>query len=140
MKNLHLCLLPTNLLSSLHVLPYFPASSNTVLLNFCFSLPLLLAPRGFQPNACFSIDSSPFRRVRTIHCHFLIPISSITGFSPVASHTSVRLIILGHLMPIIPHKHLLANVCNLFVIWLVIFHVSHPYSSTDLTLLLHNSI
>jgi len=36
-------------------------------------------------------------------------------------------------MLIILHKHLLANVFNLFIIWLVTFHFSHPYGSTDLT-------
>ena len=36
-------------------------------------------------------------------------------------------------MPIILRKHRLTNVCNLFI-WVVISHVSHPYSSIDLTL------
>lgn len=35
------------------------------------------------------------------------------------------------------HKRLLTNVCNLFVIWVVAFHVSQPYTSTDLTLLVN---
>ena len=136
-KILHLSLLTT---TSLHVWPHFPASSKRVLFELCFGLPLLLVPCGLQPNACFSMDSYPFLRVWPIHCHFLILISNITGFSPVASHSCVLFIILGYLMPIILHKCLLADVCNLFVIGVVTFHVSHPYSSTDLTLLLHNSI
>jgi len=34
----------------LRVLPHFPASSNTVLFQACFGLPLLLGPCGFQFN------------------------------------------------------------------------------------------
>jgi hypothetical protein len=70
-----------------------------------------------------------------VPCQFLILICNIIGFSPVAFHNSVLLIILGHLMPIILHKHQLTNICNLFIIWVVTFHVSPPNSSTDLILL-----
>lgn len=135
MKHLHLSLFPINLLTSLHVLPHFPASSRMVLFHVCFSLPLLLAPCGFQSNACFSMNSPPFLRVCLIHHHYLIIIFDTIGFSPVASHRVVLLIILGHLMPIILHQHWLTNICNLFVIWLVTFNISHPKSSTALTLL-----
>ena len=38
-KDLNLSLLPTNLLTSLHVLPHFLSSSNTVLFEFCFGPP-----------------------------------------------------------------------------------------------------
>jgi hypothetical protein len=94
----------------------------------CFGLPLLLAACEFQSNACFSMDSSPFLSVWRIHRHFLIQICNIIGFSPVASYRSELLIIVGHHTPIIIRKLRLTNVCNLFVIWLVTFRVSHPYS------------
>ena len=125
----------TNLLTSLHVLPHFPASSRMVPFHVCFSLPLLLAPCGFQSNACFSMNSSPFLRVWLIHHHYLITIFDTIDFSEVASHSLVLLIISGHLMPIILCQHWLTNICNLFVIWLVTFHISHAKSSTDFTLL-----
>jgi hypothetical protein len=35
-------------------------------------------------------------------------------------------------MPITLRKYRLTKVCHLFVIWVVSFHVSHPYNSTDL--------
>jgi hypothetical protein len=40
-------------------------------------------------------------------------------------------------MPTIFYKHLLTNVRNLFVICAVAFHVSQPYTSKDLTLLVN---
>jgi hypothetical protein len=49
--------------------------------------------------------------VVVIHQHFII----VIGFSPVASHSSVLLFILGHLFPIILCKHQLMNISNLFI-------------------------
>jgi hypothetical protein len=120
-------------------LPLFPASSRMVLFQVSFTL-TLLASCGFQSNACFSVDSSLFLSVRLIHHYYFILIFETIGFSPVAFHSMVFLIILGHPMPIILHQHWLTNICNLVVIWLVTFHVSHPYSSKDLTLLLNIQI
>ena len=68
---------------------------------------------------------------------FLILICNITGFCSVAPHSSKFLITLGHLMPHYSSQISAKNVCNLFVIWVVTFHVSHPYGSTHLTLLLN---
>jgi len=61
----------------------------------------------------------------------------IIDFSQVASQSSILRIILGHLLPTLRRKYRLTDVCNLFLILVVSFHVSHPYSSTDLTLLLN---
>jgi hypothetical protein len=53
----HLIVLPANLLNSRHILPHFTASSKTVLFQVYIGLPLLLAPCGFQSNACFDVTS-----------------------------------------------------------------------------------
>jgi hypothetical protein len=55
----------------------------------------------------------------------------------LATAPSVLLVISGHLRPIIPRKYRSTKVCNLFVMWADTPHVSHPYSNTDLTLLLN---
>ena len=81
----------------------------------------------------------PFGTVWPIHLHFLILICNITGSSPVPSHSSSLLIILRHFKPIILRKHRLSNVCNLFIL-VVTSHVSHPYSSINLTLPLNTRI
>jgi len=132
MKYLQLTLLPAKLLTSLHILPHFSASSKTVLFQVCFGLPLLLAPCGFQSNVSFRC----FLRTWLTHRHFLVPICHIAGFSSVVSHSSA----LRHLMSIILYKHRATNFFNLFVIWVVTCHVSHPFSSTFLTLLLNIQI
>jgi hypothetical protein len=49
-------------------------------------------------------------------------------------HNSSFVIICGQCMLHIFHKHLFIKVCNLLTIVCVIFHVSHPYRSTTLTL------
>jgi hypothetical protein len=77
----------------------------------CFCLPLLLAPCGFQSNASFGC----FLRTWLTHRHFLVPISHITGFPPVAYHSSALLIILSHLMSIILYNHRSKN----FLIYLL---------------------
>ena len=71
----------------LHFLPHFPASSNTVLLQACIGLHLLLGSCGFQFNACFWIDSSPFLRVWLIHCQSVVIIYNIISFSRMAYYT-----------------------------------------------------
>jgi hypothetical protein len=43
-KHFHLTLLPTNLLTWLHVLPHFPAFSKTVIVQVFFVLPPQLVP------------------------------------------------------------------------------------------------
>jgi hypothetical protein len=44
---------------------------------------------------------------------------------------SVNFIIIIHL------RHLFTNICNLLVIWLVVFQVSQAYSNTDFTFVLN---
>jgi hypothetical protein len=60
LKHLYLIVLPAKLLTSLHILPHFTASSITALFQVGIGLPLLLASCGFQSNACLSVDSTPF--------------------------------------------------------------------------------
>jgi hypothetical protein len=87
------------------------------------------------------IELDKNRRIKTtmevcsMHRHFLISVRNITEFSPAAPHNSVLLVTSCHLMPITLRKHRLTTVWNLFVIWIVTFHVLHSYSSADLTLL-----
>jgi hypothetical protein len=81
--------------------------------------------------------SIPLPQSMTDPSSFLIVIYNIIGFSQAASQSSILRIILGHLLPILRHKYRSTNICHLFLIWVDTFHVSHPYSSTDLTLLLH---
>jgi hypothetical protein len=118
-------------------LPHFLASSKTVLFQLRSS-----SPSGslWIPIQCvFLINSFPFLRVWPIRRHFVISVRNIIGFVPAAPQSSVLLITLGHLVPVIRRKHRLTNVCNLLVIWLVTVHVSHPCSNTSLTSLTFKS-
>ena len=51
-------------------------------------------------------------------------------FCLVILHSSSFVILSVHFIFIILLKHLFINVCNLLVIWLVVFQVSHPYNNT----------
>lgn len=128
-------LVPAILRTALHVLPHFSASSTTVISQVCFGLPLLLAPFWFQSNACFLTDSSRFLIVWPTNRYFLILIRTIVAI--ITPHISVLLFILGHLMPIILREYRFTNICNLFVICVITFHVPHPYNSTELTWILN---
>jgi hypothetical protein len=55
-------------------------------------------------------------------------------FSPIASHNSTLHTTSGHLITSILRKQRLTKTCNLFGIWVVTFHASHPYSKTNFTL------
>jgi len=124
-------------LTSFHDLPVFLISSSIVLCHVLFGLPLLLYPWGFQSNAVFSIAPASLHNVCPIQFHFLLFIWISIGFCLVILHSSSFVILSVHFIFIICLKHLFTNVCNLLVIWLVVFQVSHPYNNTDFTFVLH---
>ena len=68
---------------------------------------------------CICRRSSPYDRSITIFLFSFV----LTSFSPVASHSSVLLIVCGHLVPTILHRLPLTNGHNVAVIWAVTFHV-----------------
>lgn len=70
---------------NLNLVPCFLVSFKPVFFDACFSLPLLLAPCGFQSSTYFPTESSSFNGVRHIHRHFLSLICNIIGFYPVVS-------------------------------------------------------
>jgi hypothetical protein len=55
----------------------------------------------------------------------------------VMLHRSSFVIQSNHFMFIIRLRHLFSNVCNLLVVWLVVFHVSQAYNNTDCTFVLN---
>jgi len=137
MKSFQALQSPAIPLTSFHDLPVFLISSSVVLRHVLFGLPLLLYPWGFQSNAVFSIAHASLRNVCPIQFHFLLFIWISIGFCLVILHSSSFVILLFHFIFIIRLKHLFINVCNLLVIWLVVFQVSHPYNNTDFTFVLH---
>jgi len=72
-------------------------------------------------------DQSPFP-LSNSYCYRLL-----SG----TSHCFVLLFILGHLMSIILRKHRFTNICNLFAICVITFHVPHPYKSSGLVRILN---
>ena len=103
--------------SSAYLFFYIPENSNLML----FSLLLLLLCDNMCP----------------IQFHFLIFIWFSIGFCWVIFHSSSFVILSVHLIFIIHLKHLFTNICNLLVIWLVIFQVSQVYNNnTDFTFVL----
>ena len=83
------------------------------------------------PIQCLTLNI--FIKVLPKHRHFLTSICNITNFSPVALYSSVLLTALKRLTHVTLRKYRLTNVGNLFAIWVVTFHVSHPSCSADLS-------
>jgi len=137
MKSFQALRSPTIPLTSFHYLPVFLISSSIVLHHVLISLPLLLYPWGFQSNAVFSIAPPPLCNVCPIQFHFLLFIWISIGFCLVILHSSSFVILSVHFIFIIRLKHLFINVCNLLVIWLVVFQVSQAYNNTDFTFVLN---
>ena len=137
MKSFQALWSPAIPLTSFHDLPIFLISSSIVLRHALFGLPLLLYPWGFQSNAVFSIAPASLINVCPIQFHFILFIWISIGFCLVILHSSSFVILSVHFMFIIRLKHLFINVCNLPVIWLAVFQVSHPYNNTDLTFVLN---
>ena len=99
----------------------FLVSSSIVLCHVLFGLPLLLYPWGFQSNAVFSVAPASLRNVCPIQFHFLLFSSISVGFCLAILHNSSFVILSVHFIFIIRLKNLFINICNLFVIWLVVF-------------------
>jgi hypothetical protein len=136
MKSFQVLQSPAIPLASFHNLPVFLISSSVVLRHLLFSLPLLLHPWGFQSNAGFSISPASFRNVCQIQFHFLLFIWISIGFCLVILLSSSFVILSVHFMFIIRLKHLFINICNLLLIWLVVFQVSQAYYNIDFTFVL----
>ena len=66
--------------------------------------------------------------------HFLWRICLANGSCPARSHKSVLLILSGHRMPRIRRRQVLTKHWIFWSTALIVRHVSHPYSNTDLTL------
>jgi hypothetical protein len=126
-KHVQRTLFPVRLLTSFQIFPAFRASSSTVL-----GLPLLHCPWG-SVQSCLFVALWSLRRVCPIKFHFLLFIVVATA-SPFASfHRFSFVTTVGQKMWRIIFKHLVINTWRVFVIFFVIFHVSHPNSSTNFT-------
>ncbi|KAG7310099.1 hypothetical protein JYU34_004638 [Plutella xylostella] len=90
---------------------------------------------GFQSNAILAIFPSGLLRQCPIQLHFLLRISLFMGSCRVSFQRSSLDIVSGQNTRRICRRCLLTQTCNLVEIDLVTFHVSQPYSRTDLTLL-----
>jgi hypothetical protein len=137
MKSFQVLWSPAKPLTLFHDLPVFLISSSIVLRHVLFGLPFLLYCWGIQSNAVFSIVPASLRNVCLIQFHFLLFIWISIGFSLVILHSSSFVILSVYFIFIIHLKHLFINVCNLLLIWLVVFQVSHPYNNTDFTIVLN---
>ena len=137
MKSFQALRSPAIPLTSFHDLHMFRISSSIVLCHVLFGLPLLLYPWGFQSNAVFCIAPASLHNVCPIQFHFLLFIWISIGVSLVFLHSSSFVILPVHFVFIIRLKHLFVNVCNLLVIWLVVFQVSQSYNNTNITSVLN---
>ena len=120
--NIHLCLSCTNC---------FPWKKNSS---------RQLDDKGFHWRACRVILFLPFLNVCPTHFHLRLPISICIGTCPVLSHSCSFLILSVHLSFKFVLKHLLTNTWSLFMTPCVVFQVSQPYSSSDLTFELKSPI
>ena len=137
MKSFQALRSPAIRLTSFHDLPMLLISSFLVLRHVLFGLPLLIYPRGFQSRAFFSIAPASFRNACPIQFNFLLCIWIYIVFCLVILHNSSFVILSVHFIFIIHLKHLFINICNLFVIWLMVFQVSQTYNNTHFTFVLN---
>ena len=108
-------------------------SSSIVLRHVLSGLPLLLYPWGFQSNSVFSIAPASLRNACPIQFDFLLFIWISICLCLVILHSYWFVILSVHFIFIIRLKHLFVSVCNLLVIWLVVFQVSQAHNNTDFT-------
>ena len=130
---LHTSLSWAFLLRATHVMPTSFISLSMHLLHVSRGLPLPLEPCGFHWRACRVILFLPFLNVCPTHFHLRLPISVFIGTCPVLSHSCSFLILSVHFSFKIFIEHLFTNTWSLFMTPCVVFQVSQPYSSTDLT-------
>ena len=124
------------LFSSAHVVPAAFISASVLLRQVCFGRLTLCFPCGFQSRACLVMLDACFHRMRPIRHHLRFLISVSIGVCFVLSHSCSCETTSGHLMLRMVLRHLLVNVCSLWVLVLVTRHVSEPWSRTDFTLVL----
>ena len=96
-----------------------------------------LYPWGFQSNAVFSTVPASLRNMCPIQFHFLLFIWISIDFCLVILHRSSFVILSVYSIFIIRLNHLFINVCNLLVIWLVVFQISQAYNNTGFTFVLN---
>ena len=99
-------------------------------------LPVFLFPCGFQPKACLLTLLVCFRRVCPIRVHFFLAISFFMLCWSVLLKIFFFVVLSCHLVFRMYLRHLLMNVCSIWVVVLVTLHVSEPYSGTLFTLVL----
>ena len=107
------------LLSSAHVVPAAFISALVLLRQVCFGRPTLRFPCGFQSRACLVMLDAGFRSVWPIQPHLRFLISVSIGVCFVLSHSCSFETTSGHLMLRMFLRHLLVNVCSLWVLVLV---------------------
>ena len=112
--------------SSAHVKPADFSSVSRLLRQVCFGRPTFRFPCGFQSRACLVMLVAGFRSVWPIHPHFRCLISVSIGPCFVLSHSSLFATTSGHLMFRMFLRHLLLNVCSLWVMVFVALQVSAP--------------
>ena len=114
------------LFSSAHVLPVAFISASVLLRQVCFGRPTFSFPCGFQSRACLVMLDPGFRSVWPVQPHLRFLISVSIGVCFVLSHNCSFETTSGHLMLRMFLRHLLVNVCSLWLLVLVTCHVSEP--------------
>ena len=111
-------------------------SSSHDLRQVIFGRPTHLFPCGFHSRAWRVMLPGGFLSEWPIHLHFLLPICCGIGSCFARCQRSWLLTLSDQWMFRMKRRHRLVKVCSLFEMTFVTFHVSDPYKSTDLTLLL----
>ena len=93
--------------------------------------PLFLFPWGFHVSVCLVMLDVGFLSVWPIQRHLLRFISIYIGSWLVLVHKVLLLTLSDHFKFMILRRHLFKNVCILFIVCLVILHVSELYNWTD---------
>ena len=101
-------------------------SASVLLRQVCFGRPTLRFPCGFQSRACLVMLDAGFRSMWPIQPHLRFLISISIGVCFVLSHSCSFETTSGHLILRMFLRHLLVNVCSLWVLVLVTRHVSEP--------------
>lgn len=120
-----------------HDLPAAWNSASTDLRQVVRGRPLFRRPCGFHWRLTLAMSESSLRNMWPIHFHFRCLISVSTGNILQVVIKFWLLICNGQNTLSILLMHLLMNTCSLCVIDVMTFHVSHPYSRTDFTLVLN---
>ena len=107
-----------------------------VLLHEVFGRPLLRFPVGVHLRATFGIESCGIRRTWPNHLNLCFCIWVLIGDEFVLLYRSSLDILFGQNMLQVLRRHLVWNTSSLFISSLETLQLCHPYSNTDMTLLL----